>query len=442
MRRPLDSGYELDDDPARIDLAAVHAFLRDESYWAAGRPLTTVVQQHAWALRVIGLYAVGGEQVGYARIAATTGGGASLGDVYVLAAHRGRRLGLALVEEAVARGPQAALAWSLRTADAHALYERFGFARSDDRLMERPAAPGDYHSPAVAKPLNFQQMIATLQQYWADRGCVVMQPYHTEVGAGTFNPATALRCLGPRPWRAAYVEPSIRPSDGRYGENPFRFQHYFQYQVILKPAPDDVVDLYFGSLEAIGIDLAKHDIRLVEDDWEGPTLGAWGLGWEVWIDGMEATQFTYFQQFGGLDLDLVPAELTYGLERLAMFLQGKRTAFEIEWAPGVTWGDVYKENERQWSAYNFEEAPVEKLMRRFAEHEEECAHLVSRRLPLPAYDQVLKASHSFNLLDARGAISVTERAAYIGRVRNLARDVCKLYVAMERESLGLEPLDA
>ena len=276
--------------------------------------------------------------------------------------------------------------------------------------------------------LTFQNMISRLEQYWAEYGCVVMQPYHTEVGAGTFNPATALRCLGPKPWKAAYVEPSIRPTDGRYGENPFRFQHYFQYQVILKPAPDDVLDLYFASLGAIGIDLRAHDVRLVEDDWEGPTLGAWGLGWEVWIDGMEVTQFTYFQQLGGLDLDLVPAEITYGLERLAMFLQCKRTAFEIEWAPGVTWGDVYRENERQWSAYNFEHAPVDVLMRRFGEHEAECEHLVERGLPLPAYDQVLKSSHAFNLLDARGAISVTERASYIARVRALARRVAQLYV--------------
>jgi glycyl-tRNA synthetase alpha chain len=285
-------------------------------------------------------------------------------------------------------------------------------------------------------PLSFQEMIFTLQRYWSEQGCVVVQPYHTEVGAGTFNPATVLRCLGPRPWRTAYVEPSMRPKDGRYGENPYRFQHYFQYQVILKPAPDDVLDLYFGSLAAIGIDVIRHDVRLVEDDWEGPTLGAWGLGWEVWCDGMEVTQFTYFQQVGGLDLDLIPAEITYGLERLAMFLQDKRTAFDVEWAPGVTYGDVYREAERQWSHYNFEEAPVEVLMRRFGEHEAECAHLVERRLPLPAYDQVLKASHTFNLLDARGAISVTERASYILRVRNLARRVCQLYVEVEREELA------
>jgi glycyl-tRNA synthetase alpha chain len=275
---------------------------------------------------------------------------------------------------------------------------------------------------------NYQDMIAGLERYWADYGCVVMQPYHTEVGAGTFNPATFLRCLGPAPWKTAYVEPSIRPTDGRYGENPFRFQHYFQYQVVLKPAPEDVLDRYFGSLEAVGIDVRAHDVRLVEDDWEGPTLGAWGLGWEVWVDGMEVTQFTYFQQLGGLELELVPAEITYGLERLAMFLQGRKSAFDLEWAPGVTWSDVYKENERQWSTYNFEVAPVDVLMRRFEEHEAECGDLLARELPLPAYDQVLKCSHAFNLLDARAAISVTERAAYIGRVRKLARRVAEQYV--------------
>jgi glycyl-tRNA synthetase alpha chain len=275
---------------------------------------------------------------------------------------------------------------------------------------------------------TYQDMIAGLERYWADYGCVLMQPYHTEVGAGTFNPATFLRCLGPQPWKTAYVEPSLRPTDGRYAENPFRFQQHFQYQVVLKPAPEDVLDLYFASLEAVGIDTRKHDVRLVEDDWEGPTLGAWGLGWEIWVDGMEVTQFTYFQQLGGLELELVPAEITYGTERLAMFLQGKDSAFELEWAPGVRWGDVYRENEREWSIYNFEEAPVDVLTRRFDEHERECDHLVGRGLPLPAYDQVLKCSHAFNLLDARGAISVTERASYIARVRALARRVAQLYV--------------
>jgi glycyl-tRNA synthetase alpha chain len=277
-------------------------------------------------------------------------------------------------------------------------------------------------------PLNFQQTIARLEAYWAERGCIVMQPYHTELAAGTMNPATFLRCLGPQPWRTAYVEPSIRPTDGRYGENPFRFQQFYQYQVILKPTPDDVLDQYFGSLEALGIDLVAHDLRLVEDDWEQPTLGAWGLGWEVWIDGMEVTQFTYFQQLGGLELDLIPAEITYGLERLAMFLQGKRTAFELEWAPGFTWADVYREAERQWSTYNFERAPVDALTGRFDDFEAEARALVEDGLPLPAYDQVLKCSHAFNLLDARGSISVTERASYIRRVRDLARDVAKLYV--------------
>jgi glycyl-tRNA synthetase alpha chain len=281
---------------------------------------------------------------------------------------------------------------------------------------------------------TFQDTIRALERYWADYGCVLMQPYHTEVAAGTMNPATFLRSLGPKPWKTGYVEPVIRPLDGRYGENPYRFQHYFQYQVVIKPAPEDVLDLYFGSLEAIGIDLRRHDVRLVEDDWEQPTLGAWGLGWEVWCDGMEVTQWTYFQQLGGFDVELVPAEITYGLERLAMFLQGKSSAFELEWAPGVTWGDVYRESERQWSVYNFELAPVDVLTRRFGEHEAECRLLLERRLPLPAYDQVLKASHTFNLLDARGAISATERAAYIGRVRNLAREVAQVYLELEADA--------
>ena len=278
--------------------------------------------------------------------------------------------------------------------------------------------------------LNYQDMIAALHAYWGGQGCAIMQPYHTELGAGTANPATFLRSLGPHPWKAAYVEPCIRPTDGRYGENPFRFQHYFQYQVILKPAPENVLDLYYGSLAAIGIDLVQHDIRLIEDDWEQPSIGAWGLGWEVWCDGMEITQFTYFQQVGGIELDVIPAEITMGLERLAMFLQGKRSAFELEWAPGLTWGDVYRENERQWSAYNFEEAPVDVLTRRFAEHEDECAHLIAQRLPLPAYDQVLKCSHILNLLDARGAVSATERAAFILRARTLTLKVARLYAEL------------
>ncbi len=281
---------------------------------------------------------------------------------------------------------------------------------------------------------TFQDTIRALEGYWADYGCVLMQPYHTELAAGTMNPATFLRSLGPKPWKTGYVEPVIRPLDGRYGENPYRFQHYFQYQVVIKPAPEDVIDLYFGSLEAIGIDLRRHDVRLVEDDWEQPTLGAWGLGWEVWCDGMEVTQWTYFQQLGGFDVELVPAEITYGLERLAMFLQGKQSAFELQWAPGITWGEVYRKSERQWSAYNFELAPVDVLTRRFGEHEAECRLLLERRLPSPAYDQVLKASHAFNLLDARGAISVSERTAYIGRVRKLAREVAEVYLELEADA--------
>jgi glycyl-tRNA synthetase alpha chain len=275
---------------------------------------------------------------------------------------------------------------------------------------------------------TYQEMLLALERYWADYGCVIMQPYHTEVGAGTFNPATFLRCLGPEPWKAAYVEPSIRPSDGRYGENPYRFQKFWQYQVVLKPTPDDVLDVYFNSLRALGIDALDHDIRLVEDDWEGPTLGASGLGWEVWIDGLEVTQFTYFQQLGSLDVELITAEIVYGMERLAMFLQEKQSAFDLEWAPGITWGDVYRENERQFSVYNFEEADVPTLTRRFGEYERECERLLERGLPLPAYDQVLKCSHTFNLLDARGAISVTERAGYIARVRSLARRVAIAYL--------------
>jgi glycyl-tRNA synthetase alpha chain len=278
--------------------------------------------------------------------------------------------------------------------------------------------------------LNYQEMIAALHAYWGEQGCAIMQPYHTELPAGTANPATFLRSLGPHPWKAAYVEPSIRPTDGRYGENPFRFQQHLQYQVILKPAPENVLDLYFGSLREIGIDTTLHDIRLVEDDWEQLSIGAWGLGWEVWCDGMEITQFTYFQQLGGIELVVIPAEITMGLERLAMFLQGKDAAFDLEWAPGLTWGDVYRENERQWSVYNFEEAPVDMLARRFAEHEDECAHLIERGLPLPAYDQVLKCSHLLNVLDARGAVSATERAAYLLRARNLTVKVASLYAEM------------
>jgi tetrameric-type glycyl-tRNA synthetase alpha subunit len=279
---------------------------------------------------------------------------------------------------------------------------------------------------------TYQDMLHGLESFWGDYGCVLLQPYHTEVGAGTMNPATFLRCLGSAPWKTGYVEPSMRPSDGRYGENPFRFQHFYQYQVILKPSPDDVLDLYFASLERIGIDLQRHDLRLVEDDWEAPTLGAWGVGWEIWLDGMEITQFTYFQQLGGFDVELVPAEITYGLDRIGMVLQGKRTVFELEWAPGTTWEDLFRDNEREFSAYNFEHASVEMLTRHFEDYEAEARQLLERALPLPAYDQVLKASHTFNLLDARGAISVTERAAYIGRVRNLARAVAEMWLEREQ----------
>jgi glycyl-tRNA synthetase alpha chain len=284
------------------------------------------------------------------------------------------------------------------------------------------------------RPRNYQEMLAALQQFWSDYGCVILTPYHTEVGAGTMNPATFLRCLGPQPWKTYYLEPSSRPMDGRYGENPFRFQQFLQGQAVLKPAPDDILDVYFESLTALGIDLVKHDLRLVEDDWEAPTLGAWGLGWEVWLDGMEITQWTYFQQLGGFEVELVPAEITYGLDRLAMFLFETESVLDVEWAPGVSWGDVYRENERQFSAYNFEAAPVDVLARRFGEYEQEAADLLERGLLLPAYDQVLKASHTFNLLDARGALSVTERAAYIARVRKLARRVAEEYLGEEREA--------
>jgi glycyl-tRNA synthetase len=280
----------------------------------------------------------------------------------------------------------------------------------------------------ASKP-TFQDVLLGLQEFWAKQGCIVWQPHHTEVGAGTFNPATFLKVLGPDPWRVAYVEPSIRPTDGRYGENPYRMGHYYQYQVILKPCPDNVQDLYLASLEHLGIDLAKHDVRFVEDDWESPTLGAWGLGWEVWIDGMECTQFTYFQQVGGIDLDPPSVELTYGTERLTMYLQGVDSAFDLEWVPGVTYGDVYKTNEAQWSVYNFELADIPLLQRSFVDYERECERCLERKLTRPAYDFVLKTSHMFNLLDARGAISVTERTGYIARVRNLARKVAEAYAA-------------
>ncbi len=260
-----------------------------------------------------------------------------------------------------------------------------------------------------------------------------MQPYHTEVGAGTFNPATFLRCLDEKPWRTAYVEPSIRPTDGRYGENPYRLAHYYQFQVILKPAPADVQDLYLRSLEVLGIELAAHDIRFVEDDWEGPTLGAWGLGWEVWIDGMEITQFTYFQQVGGIDLDPVSVEITYGLERIAMYLQRKNSVYDLEWAPGVSYGDVYHASEVQWSRYNFQVADTRMLLEHFKDYEQECERCLAAELPLAAYDYVLKCSHTFNLLDARGVVSVTDRTGYIARVRNLARRCAEMYLSRQAE---------
>jgi len=271
-------------------------------------------------------------------------------------------------------------------------------------------------------PRSFQELVLRLQQYWADYGCVLLQPYDMEVGAGTFHPATTLRALGPEPWNAAYVQPSRRPTDGRYGENPNRLQHYYQFQVVLKPSPDDIQEVYLQSLYALGIDPALHDLRFVEDDWESPTLGAWGLGWEVWCDGMEITQFTYFQQVGGIDCDPVTGEITYGLERLAMYVQGVENVFELDWnGRGVTYGDVFLQNEREYSRYNFEVADTDMLFRHFEDAERECRHILEFGLPLPAYDQCLKASHIFNLLDARGVISVAERQAYIGRVRALAR---------------------
>jgi len=268
-------------------------------------------------------------------------------------------------------------------------------------------------------------MILTLQGYWAERGCVLLQPYDLEMGAGTFHPATTLRALGPDPWRAAYVQPCRRPTDGRYGENPNRLGQYYQFQVIIKPSPADMMDQYLGSLSAIGIDLTAHDIRFVEDDWESPTLGAWGLGWEVWCDGMEVTQFTYFQQVGGFDCKPVSGELTYGLERLAMYVQGKDRVYDLAFNDdGVTYGDVYLENERQAAAYNFELADVDVLLRQFREAEAASATLIEKALPIPAYEQAIKASHLFNMLGARGVISVAERAAYIGRVRTLAVGAC------------------
>jgi glycyl-tRNA synthetase alpha chain len=315
--------------------------------------------------------------------------------------------------------------------------------------------------------LTFQQIILTLQNYWDKQGCALLQPYDMEVGAGTSHTATFLRSLGPEPWKAAYVQPSRRPKDGRYGENPNRLQHYYQFQVVLKPSPANILDLYLGSLEALGFDLKQNDIRFVEDDWENPTLGAWGMGWEVWLNGMEVTQFTYFQQVGGIDCKPITGEITYGLERLAMYLQGVENVFDLTWTNGhgkyaagdkthharpplpipppqageganeslrelhvngLTYRDVYHQNEIEQSAYNFEHSDVEFLLGAFGSHEKQAKHLMEQQLALPAYEQVLKAAHTFNLLDARGAISVTERAAYIGRIRNLARSVAQSYL--------------
>jgi glycyl-tRNA synthetase alpha chain len=276
--------------------------------------------------------------------------------------------------------------------------------------------------------MNFQEIIMRLHKYWSKEGCLIWQPYDLEKGAGTFNPATFLRCLGPNPWKVAYVEPSRRPTDGRYGENPNRLQHYYQFQVILKPAPENVQQLYLNSLKAIGLDPKEHDIRFVEDDWESPTLGAWGLGWEVWIDGMEATQFTYFQQVGGIELNPISAEITYGLERLAMYSQKKDSVYDLMWTDDVTYGDVHLEDERQWSKYNFEVADTKMLLQHFNDWEAEAKKLVEQNLVLPAYDAVMKCSHLFNLLDARSAISVSERVSYVLRVRTLAKMVAEGYM--------------
>jgi len=286
---------------------------------------------------------------------------------------------------------------------------------------------------------TFQDIIQTLQNYWSLQGCVVLQPLDMEVGAGTFHPATFLRAIGPEPWRAAYVQPSRRPTDGRYGENPNRLQHYFQFQVILKPSPDDIQELYLGSLKKLGFDTLVHDIRFVEDNWESPTLGAWGLGWEVWLNGMEVTQFTYFQQVGGLECRPVSGEITYGIERLAMYMQGVDSIYDLLWASGpqgdITYGDIYHQNEVEQSAYNFELADVDELFRWFDVCEAQSQNLIENKLPLPAYEQVMNASHTFNLLDARRAISVTERQRYILRLRTLSRAVAQAYLE-SREALG------
>ncbi|MDA0224740.1 MAG: glycine--tRNA ligase subunit alpha [Proteobacteria bacterium] len=289
--------------------------------------------------------------------------------------------------------------------------------------------------------LSFQQLILRLEQFWDRQGCALLQPYDMEVGAGTFHTATFLRAIGPEPWRAAYVQPSRRPTDGRYGDNPNRLQHYYQYQVALKPSPPDIQDLYLASLADLGIKSAEHDIRFVEDDWESPTLGAWGLGWEVWLDGMEVTQFTYFQEVGSLACRPVLGEITYGLERLAMYLQNVESVYDLVWTPGVKYRDVFHQNEVEQSRYNFELSNTEMLFRHFGDYEAEAKRLVEAQVVLPAYEMVLKCSHTFNLLDARGAISVTERAAYIGRVRALSRLIAQAYLE-SRERLGFPMLAA
>ena len=283
--------------------------------------------------------------------------------------------------------------------------------------------------------MTFQNLILSLQNYWAEQGCIIQQPYDIEKGAGTFNPATFLRALGPEPWNVAYVEPSRRPTDGRYGENPNRLQHYYQFQVLLKPSPQNIQDLYLDSLKSFGIDPLAHDIRFVEDDWESPTLGAWGLGWEVWLDGMEITQFTYFQQCGGIELSPIPGEITYGIERIAMYLQGVDNVYDLEWVNGIKYGDIHHQTEVEFSHYNFEEADTDMLFQLFDMYEKESIQLVKKDLVFPAYDFVLKCSHAFNLLDARSAISVTERAGYIGRVRNMSK-LCAVGYVAQREKLG------
>src|SRR3954467_8939226 len=287
--------------------------------------------------------------------------------------------------------------------------------------------------------LTFQQLVLKLQDYWGEKGCAILQPYDMEVGAGTSHTATFLRSLGPEPWRAAYVQPSRRPKDGRYGENPNRLQHYYQLQVVLKPSPPDILELYLGSLQALGFDLAKNDVRFVEDDWENPTLGAWGLGWEVWLNGMEITQFTYFQQVGGLDCNPITGEITYGLERMSMYLQNVESVYDLRYTDTVSYGDVFFQNEVEQSKYAFEQSNAAKLFEQFTFFESEAKRLLEARLPLPGYEMILKAAYTFNLLDARGAISVTERAAYIGRIRALSRQVAQAYVE-SRAALGFPML--